>query len=220
MIAPDMATMLAFITTDAMVDTSLLQETLNFAVSNSFNSITVDGDMSTNDSVFLLSNGMSGIKISNNQELNLFKQAVNFVSTELAKMIVKDGEGATKFVEVNVKNALSKNDARTCAFKIANSPLVKTMFAGEDPNWGRLMASAGASLIELEEEKIDIYFNDLKYVENGALISDDLESKVHHIMKNREYSITIDLNLGNFEAKVYTTDLTKEYIAINADYRS
>jgi glutamate N-acetyltransferase/amino-acid N-acetyltransferase len=220
MIAPEMATMLAFITTDAMVDKNILQNSLDNAVKTSFNSITVDGDMSTNDSVFLLANGMSGINIHSEKQINKFKDAVSHVCLELAKMIVKDGEGATKFIQINVKNALTQDDAKKCAFKIANSPLVKTMFAGEDPNWGRLLASAGASLIELDEEKIDIYFNDLKYVESGSLIDKKLEEKVHQIMKTDEYEITIDLNIGNCNSTVYTTDLTKEYISINADYRS
>lgn len=220
MIAPEMATMLGFITTDAMVDKAVLDRVLNGAAQDSFNCITVDGDMSTNDSVFLLANGMSGIAIHSEKDIQAFQEAVTYVSLELAKMIVMDAEGAQKFVAVHVKNALTDVDAQACAFKVANSPLVKTMFAGEDPNWGRLMASAGASLVELEEEKIDIYFNDLKYVENGALIDPALEGQIHGIMKKRSFDITIDLNMGACCKTAYTSDLTKEYISINADYRS
>ncbi len=220
MIAPEMATMLAYITTDAMVNENVLQNTLNKAVENSFNCITVDGDMSTNDSVFLLANGMSGISLTSANDIENFENAVQFVSEELAKMIVKDGEGATKFVKITVEGAVSDEDAKKCAAKIANSPLVKTMFAGEDPNWGRLLASAGSSLIEMDEEKTEIFFNDLKYVENGIIIDKSLEDNVHQIMKNDSYTITINLNCGTGKAVFYTTDLTKKYISINADYRS
>jgi glutamate N-acetyltransferase/amino-acid N-acetyltransferase len=220
MIAPEMATMLAFITTDAVVSEEILDNALKNTVENSFNCITVDGDMSTNDSVFLLSNGMSGISIHSPQEIKEFEEALSFVAKELAKMIVKDGEGATKFVEIIVKGAKNNNDAKKCASKIANSPLVKTMFAGEDPNWGRLLASAGSSLIDMVEEKTDIYFNDLKYVENGIIIDKNLENKVHKIMCENSYSITIDLHMGSGKSVFYTTDLTKKYISINADYRS
>ena len=220
MIAPEMATMLAFITTDAMVNEDILNNTLKKAVNGSFNCITVDGDMSTNDSVFLLANSMSGISIHSDKDIEKFENAVTFVAKELAKMIVKDGEGATKFVEIMVKGAKTDSDARKCASKIANSPLVKTMFAGEDPNWGRLLAAAGASLIEMEEEKTEIYFNDLKYVENGIIIDKALENEVHKIMKQDSYTITLNLNIGKCDAVFYTTDLTKKYISINADYRS
>lgn len=220
MIAPEMATMLSFITTDAIVSKKVLQDALNVAISDSFNCITVDGDMSTNDSVFLLANGMSGINLHSESEIKKFQEAVTYICLELSKMIVMDAEGATKFVTINVKNASSPEDAHKCVHKIANSPLVKTMFAGEDPNWGRLMASTGASLVELEENKIDIYFNDIKYVENGALIDKKLEEDIHQIMKKRSYSIIIDLNMGTSSSTAYTSDLTKEYISINADYRS
>ncbi|BAI81455.1 arginine biosynthesis bifunctional protein ArgJ [Deferribacter desulfuricans SSM1] len=220
MIAPDMATMLAFITTDALVDKNIQDEVLRLAVEDSFNSITVDGDMSTNDSVFLFSNGMSGISVNHSKNLELFKEALKAVCLDLAKMIVKDGEGATKFVSINIKNAKNYEDAKKCAFKIANSPLCKTMFFGSDPNWGRLMATIGSAMIEFEENKVDIFFDDLKYVENGLLISDDLEDKAYEIMKKDSFVITIDLKAGNANKTVYTCDLSYDYVKINADYRT
>jgi len=220
MIAPDMATMLAFITTDALVNKDIQDEVLRLAVEESFNSITVDGDMSTNDSVFLFSNGMSGISVNHGENLELFKEAVKAVCLDLAQMIVRDGEGATKFVTINIKNAKSYEDAKKCAFKIANSPLCKTMFFGSDPNWGRLMATIGSSLIDFDEDKVDIYFDNLKYVENGLLISEDLEDKAYEIMKKDSFSITIDLKIGTFSKTVYTCDLSYDYVKINADYRT
>jgi len=220
MIAPSMATMLCFITTDVALPKNNMQQILSRAVEKSFNSITVDGDMSTNDSVFLFSNGLSGIVLSCEEELKQFEYALTFVCQYLAKEIVLDGEGATKLVNITVKNAKSYDDAKTCAFKIANSPLVKTMFFGSDPNWGRLMASVGASLIEIDPDIIDIYFNDLKYVENSSLIEPSLEKKVHEIMLTKEYNITIDLKIGNSDATVMTCDFSYDYVKINADYRS
>jgi len=216
MIAPHMATMLGFITTDAMVSAENLEKCAKEAVKDSFNSITVDGDMSTNDSVFIMANGMSGI-IPNN---DLFLEAVKLVSLELAKMIVKDGEGATKFVTINVEEADSYEDASKCAFMLANSPLVKTMFAGEDPNWGRLVATVGASRIKADEELVDLWFNDLKYVEGGMIIDPELEKQAAEIMQGDEIIITVKLGMGEFSKTVYTCDLTKDYVAINADYRT
>lgn len=216
MIAPNMATMLCYITTDAVVSDKNLQTVLDNAVGQSFNSITIDNDMSTNDTVFLMANGMSGI-IPNMQE---FQEAVDTVCLELAKLIVKDGEGATKFITVNVKGADCDCDAKKCAFLIANSPLVKTMFHGEDPNWGRLLACVGASRVKADESKTDLYFEDLLYVKNGLIIDEKMEPKAAEIMKQAEISITLDLNMGAGCAVVYTCDLSREYIAINADYRS
>ncbi|MCA1932429.1 MAG: bifunctional glutamate N-acetyltransferase/amino-acid acetyltransferase ArgJ [Calditerrivibrio sp.] len=220
MIAPSMATMLAFITTDAMVEGSILQKVLNNAVESSFNSITVDGDMSTNDTCFIFANGLSGIKIAKPEEIEKFQTAVKFVCDHLAKEIVMDGEGATKLVHIQIDNAKSYEDAKNCAFKIANSPLVKTMFFGSDPNWGRLMASIGASLIDIDPETVDIYFNDIKYVENSVLIDPSLEKDIHEIMLGREYLIRIDLKVGNHSCRVMTSDFSYDYIKINADYRS
>ncbi|MCX8083461.1 MAG: bifunctional glutamate N-acetyltransferase/amino-acid acetyltransferase ArgJ [Calditerrivibrio sp.] len=220
MISPSMATMLSFITTDAVIDKDLMQTILSKVVEKSFNSITVDGDMSTNDSVFLFSNGLSGIKLTTQEELQEFENALLYVCNHLSRSIVLDGEGATKLVHILVKNAKTYQDAKTCASKIANSPLVKTMFFGSDPNWGRLMASIGASMIDIDPEKIDIYFDNLKYVENSRLIDPCLEKDVHEIMLKNEYIITIDLKVGNAEAQIMTCDFSYDYVKINADYRS
>jgi len=216
MIAPNMATMLCYITTDALVNEKNLQGALLDSVKGSFNSITVDNDMSTNDTVILMANGMSGII----PDMDEFKDAVTQVCLELAKMIVKDGEGATKFITVNVKGADSNEDAKKCAFLIANSPLVKTMFHGEDPNWGRLMACVGASGVKADESTTDLYFEDLLYAKGGLIIDEKMEPKAAAIMKQPEISITLDLNCGSGTAQVFTCDLSREYIAINADYRS
>ncbi len=219
MIAPSLATMLSFITTDAKISQSLMEKALKEVAKESFNCVTVDGDMSTNDSLFLMSNGMSGINISE-KEYHIFKEALLFVCQNLAKRMALDGEGATKLVTIKVKGAASKNDAILCASKIANSPLVKTMFAGCDPNWGRLMASAGASGAVFDQNKTDIFFNNLHYVKNGIIIDTLLEEEVYKIMQNKEYEITINLNNGNEESFFYTCDFTADYIKINADYRS
>jgi glutamate N-acetyltransferase/amino-acid N-acetyltransferase len=220
MIAPSMATMLCFVTTDALVHEKVLDNALKVAVEKSFNRITVDGDMSTNDSVYLFSNGLSGIKVESEDDIRKFTEALTFVCLTLAKMIVKDGEGATKIVEIEVKNAKMEDDAKKCAFKIANSPLVKTMFFGCDPNWGRLLSSVGSSLIDIDPDNIDIYFDDIFYVKNSTVIDENLEKDVHTIMKSSEYKITIDLNIGNASFNVFTSDLTYEYIKINAEYRT
>lgn len=220
MISPSMATMLCFITTDAAIEKNKMQDILSKTVEKSFNSITVDGDMSTNDSVFLFSNGLSGIVLSCDDELKQFEEALLYVCRYLAKEIVLDGEGATKLVNITVKNAKTYQDAKNCAFKIANSPLVKTMFFGCDPNWGRILASAGASLIDLNPDTIDIYFDDLKYVENSSILDPSLEKKVHEIMLKKEYDITIDLKMGDASASVMTCDFSYDYVKINADYRS
>jgi glutamate N-acetyltransferase/amino-acid N-acetyltransferase len=216
MIAPSMATMLAFITTDAAVKQDTLQDALNYAMADSFNSITVDGDMSTNDTVFLFANGMSGV-IPNRDE---FFEAVKTICVELAKMIVRDGEGATKFCTFKVVNAATDEDAKKCAFALANSPLVKTMLHGEDPNWGRIFATVGACGIECRQDNVDLYFEDLKYAENGVIIDYALEPKAAAIMKKTDIEITVDLKEGTASKTVYTCDFTKEYISINADYRS
>lgn len=219
MIAPSLATMLSFITTDADISKDLLDKALRDASNETFNCVTVDGDMSTNDTVFVLANGMSGVKIGES-EYNEFADALKTVCDELARMMAKDGEGATKLVTINVKNAKTDDEARLCASKIANSPLVKTMFAGSDPNWGRLLASAGASGAEFDPEKVGIYFNKLHYVKNGIIIDTALEKDALVIMKKSEYEITIDLNAGGGTAKFYTCDFTADYVKINADYRS
>ena len=219
MIAPSLATMLTFITTDALIDRNLLQRALNECVEVTFNRVTVDGDMSTNDSVLLLANGMSGTKV-NEDNYEDFKAGLLDIMDYLARQIALDGEGASRMITIEVKNAASDEEAKLCATKIANSPLVKTMFAGCDPNWGRLMASAGASGAKFDPDKTDIYFNDMHYVAQGKIIDYSLEEKAYNIMKEMQYTITLDLHAGNSNTKFYTCDLTQDYIKINADYRS
>ncbi len=220
MIDPAMATLLAFITTDAGADTDTLQAAIKKGCDASFNSLTVDGDMSTNDTLLILANGMSGVDVNKGKSRDKFNTAVEFVCRELAKMIAKDGEGATKFVTVKVNGAKNNNEAHMCAGKIARSPLVKTMFAGSDPNWGRLMSTAGSSGASFDPEAVSIWFNDLHYVKNGQIIDTALEKAAREIMLKDEYTITVDLSAGHGAAEYYTCDMTKEYIAINADYRS
>ena len=220
MIAPSLATMLTFITTDALIDKKILQKALNECTELTFNRVTVDGDMSTNDTVILLANGMSGTKVTENENYEDFKAGLLDIMDYLARQIALDGEGATRMITVEVKNAANNEEARLCASKIANSPLVKTMFAGCDPNWGRLMSSAGASGAKFNPDITDIYFNDMHYVAGGKIIDYALEEQAYNIMKEMQYTITIDLHAGSGYAKFYTCDLTQDYIKINADYRS
>ena len=220
MIDPSMATLLAYVTTDADIEAADLQKLLSEVVQDTFNCVTVDGDRSTNDTLFAFANGMSDVEINTAEKLSQFKEALRAVCKWMAISLARDGEGATKLVTIAVKGAKSKEDALKCASTISNSCLVKTMFAGCDPNWGRLMSSAGASGASFDESRVKIFFNDLPYVENGMIIDEALESKVYEIMKTPEYSITLDLGAGSAEATYYTCDLTKEYVAINADYRS
>ncbi len=219
MIAPSLATMLGFITTDVGISADMLHKALLDVADNSFNAITVDGDMSTNDTLIALANGMSGVEI-NDKNYDQFVEALSVVAVELARMMAIDGEGATKLVTIRVQGATNDQEAKLCASKIANSPLVKTMFAGCDPNWGRLLASAGASGARFNPDNVDIYFNDIHYVTNGMIIDYKIEDEVYKIMQENEYEIIIDLNTGDGQALFYTCDLTADYVRINADYRS
>ena len=219
MIAPSLATMLTFITTDAIIEKHLLHKVLKECAEITFNRVTVDGDMSTNDSIIMLANGMSGAIVTE-ENYEEFKEGLFTLMDYLAKQIALDGEGASRMITIEVKNAATMEEAKLCASKIANSPLVKTMFTGCDPNWGRLMASAGASGANFDPNLTDIYFNDLHYVEKGIIIDYALEDKAYEIMKELQYTITIDLHAGNCSTKFYTCDLTQDYIKINADYRS
>ncbi|OGL41911.1 MAG: bifunctional ornithine acetyltransferase/N-acetylglutamate synthase [Candidatus Schekmanbacteria bacterium RIFCSPHIGHO2_02_FULL_38_11] len=219
MVCPNMATMLAFIVTDATIKKNILQKALKEAVDKSFNMITIDGCMSTNDMVLLLANGMSDsqeIKKGSN-ELRLFKAGLDFVAGKLAKMIVLDGEGATKLIKISVLGAKTKKSAKNAAMAIANSNLVKTAFFGEILNWGRITAALGASGIEFSPEKIDIYFSGKKIVNKGCGCGFN-EKEIKKILKNKEITIEVSLNNGNKEAIVLTSDLSCEYIRINASY--
>ncbi len=220
MIDPAMATFLGFITTDMALCAAELQGLLKEAADETFNAITIDGDMSTNDTLMAFANGMSEVSLADGKHREQFYAAFKWVCRELALMVVRDGEGATKLVTVEVTGAKSGTEAKLCASKIANSPLVKTMFAGCDPNWGRLMSSAGASGAEFDPDGVSIWFNDMLYVKNSTLIDTALEEKACGIMKQPEYTIKLDLGAGKGAALCYTCDMTTEYIKINADYRS
>ena len=220
MIAPNMATMLAFISTDAEIEKELLQELLSNAVNISFNKISVDGDTSTNDMAILLSNGSSGIKIiKNSDEYISFKHALEALCKEMAKAIVSDGEGATKLVTINIKNAKSKADADLIGKAIANSSLVKTAIYGSDANWGRILSAAGRSGADFDPSKVSISFDDLPILLPSYTLAVD-EDKATKILSQPEFLINVDLNSGTEETTWWTCDLTEEYIRINADYRT
>lgn len=220
MIHPNMATMLAFISTDAAIDRGKLKKILSKEVSQSFNKITVDGDTSTNDMVLCMANGMAGNDQLDNKELALFQKMIGHVCRSLAMMIARDGEGATKLVEIRVRRAKSEKDAEKAGFAVANSNLVKTALFAGDPNWGRIMAAIGYSGADVREERISISFDKVKMVKNGLGLGKEIEKKVAEVMKNKEYMITIDLNVGSCETSVWTTDLSYDYVKINVAYRS
>lgn len=222
MIHPDMATMLCFVLTDAVIDRDTLQQMLTRAVAQSFNAITVDGDTSTNDTVLLLANGAAGgAKIEEDTETAArFEEHLNQVLLDLAKMIVRDGEGATKLVRVLVKGAKSDADARIAARSVATSSLVKTAFFGQDANWGRIIAAVGYAGIELDPERVDIYFDDIILVRNGLYTGAGDEARATKVLKQDEFTVTVELHQGQGEADYYTSDLNYDYVRINADYRS
>ncbi|MCD4762818.1 MAG: bifunctional glutamate N-acetyltransferase/amino-acid acetyltransferase ArgJ [Desulfobacterales bacterium] len=220
MICPDMATMLCFICTDIDADHELLKNFLNKAAQRSFNRITVDGDTSTNDTVIIMANGFSGAVIKSSEHMDYFQNLLDDVLIDLAKQIVRDGEGATKFVEIYVKGALSDNDAHEIANTVANSNLVKTALFGEDANWGRIIAAAGRAQVPLDQGKINIFFDDVLMVKNGMGCGKAVEAEATKVLMKPELSISIDLNMGKGCASVFTCDFSIEYVKINTDYRS
>ncbi len=219
MIKPEMATMLAYIATDAVIADELLSSLLKRAVDLSFNAITVDGDTSTNDACVLMASGKSGVQIdSQNHE---FIQALNEVFTLLAQAIIRDGEGATKFVEVKIEHAASMKDANNLAYTIAHSPLVKTALFASDANWGRILAAIGrAPLEQLDIDSVDLYLGDVCLIENGLPHPDYNEQRGQTEMRKQDITIRVNLHLGEFSTTVWTTDLSYDYIKINAEYRS
>lgn len=223
MIHPNMATMLGVVTTDAQVEATVLQEMLRVATDKSFNRITVDGDTSTNDTVILLANGASGVAIDNSNQAE-FQEALTYVSAELAKMIVRDGEGSSKFVEVQVSGAASEDDALAVAQTISTSPLVKTAFAGSDANWGRILAAAGRAGVVFDQYQTGLWVgvedvNGLQLVHNGTPTGYDEEAATA-VFSAPDFKIRLDLGAGEAETTMWTTDLTHGYITINADYRT
>ncbi|MEO0356773.1 MAG: bifunctional glutamate N-acetyltransferase/amino-acid acetyltransferase ArgJ [Pseudomonadota bacterium] len=217
MIAPDMATMLAYVFTDAQIDQASLQALTVDACNRSFNAITVDSDTSTSDTLMVCATGISGQPVAGS---DTFADALVAVLTDLAHQIVRDGEGATKFVEVQVKGAQSDADARKVALSIANSPLVKTAIAGEDPNWGRIVMAVGKSGAAADRDRLAIAFGDIQVASNGWIDPTYSEDQGAAYMKNQDLVIQTDLGLGSGTSTVWTCDLTHGYITINADYRS
>ncbi len=224
MIHPNMATMLSVITTDATVEAGVLQNLLQTAVDSSFNCISVDGDTSTNDTVLLLANGASGVKLDDTESLSRFAEGLDHVCTELAKLIVRDGEGASKFVEIQVTGAAGIGQAKVVAATIATSPLVKTAFAGSDPNWGRILAAAGRAGVPFEQERIALWIGNpgkqaLQLIAQGTP-NGYAEADAAAIFAEPELNIRLDLGQGPGQAIMWTTDLTHDYVTINADYRT
>ncbi len=220
MIMPDMATMLCFVLSDIAVKPAHLQEALLESVKTTFNRITVDGDTSTNDCVLILANGRAGNPNLSQDDDAAFTRGLAAVLDELATMIVRDGEGASKVIHVKVKGAASASDAERAARTIANSALVKTACYGQDPNWGRIMAAVGRSGIAMEEQKVDIWVSDVKIVEGGLGVGREAEARATERMKEKQFALVVDLHRGPHEDRITTCDLTHEYVSINADYRS
>jgi len=220
MICPHMATMLCFLMTDIAVNQRTLDKALRDAVKRSFNRITVDGDMSTNDTVLIMANGMLGNPeiTGKSKSYRVFQDVLSDVTYELSKLIARDGEGATKFIEIEVKGARSETDAEKAAFSVANSNLVKTALYGNDANWGRIMAALGYSGINFAEEKTDIYIGKVNVVRRG--LSNGKDEEANKVLKGKDIRIIIDLHLGRSSARVLTCDLTEEYIRVNATYRT
>lgn len=221
MIRPNMATMLCYITTDIAIDQTLLQKAVSGCVEKSFNMISVDGDMSTNDMVIVLANGeANNAKITEeNADYQIFFDKLMMLCTELAKQIAADGEGASKFLTINVKGAKSFADAKTVGMAIANSPLVKTAFFGEDPNWGRVICAVGYSGADMVPEKTVVKFGGITIFANGTGATYD-EKALAHVMKEKDIVIDIELNMGQEDATVWSCDLSYEYVKINGEYHT
>ena len=223
MIFPNMATTLGYVFTDADLSNDILNKLLKNNIQTTFNAITCDGDTSTNDMVSIFSTGkIKNSKISNisDKKIKNFNEALHSVLLNLSKRIVADGEGASKFITINVVKSKNEKDAKKIAFSIANSPLVKTAIAGEDPNWGRIIMAIGKSGVDINLNELAINFGNIKVISKGQLVNNYTESEVAEYMKGQNIDISIDLNMGLKKFTAYTMDLTKKYIEINADYRS
>lgn len=220
MIEPNMATMLGFVTTDAAVSPRLLKRALQLAIGKSFNRLVVDGDESTNDSVFLLASGKAGNEeiVKTGADFDVFVEALTAVTTSLAKQMATDGEGATKFVTVTVKGARSEKEAERAARAVAKSPLSKTSWFGRDPNWGRVLAAVGYSGADVVDMKAEVFYDKVWAFRFGRIADEKQLTKLAAVMKKDEFSVTVDLHLGSAEASIYTCDFSLDYIHINADY--
>ncbi len=220
MIRPNMATMLCFLCTDAKAAPTVLKETLVNAVNRSFNRITIDGDTSTNDTVLMMANGLSGIEIESPAHKEIFQKVLDQICLDLAKQLVRDGEGVTKLVEIIVRGARSDSDAIKVADTVAHSPLVKTAFFGEDANWGRIMGAVGRAGVDIEPDRIDLYFDDVQMVKAGMGCGKAVEAQATKVLKKNEFTVTIHLNMGQGSGSMITCDFSVDYVKINADYRS
>ncbi len=223
MIFPNMATTLGYVFTDASLSSSILQKLLRKNIETTFNAISCDGDTSTNDMVTIFATNKSKnsmIKNINDSKLKEFEKSLHNVLLNLSKRIAADGEGASKFITVNVNNSKTQEEAKKIAFSIANSPLVKTAIAGEDPNWGRIVMAVGKANVNINLSKLEITFGKIKIIEKGELSIDYNEIEVAEYMKNEKIDLTINLNMGKKNFSAYTMDFTKKYIEINSDYRS
>jgi len=222
MIMPNMATMLAFIVTDVAVEPSWLKKVFSEANDASFNIISVDGDTSTNDTSLILANGMASNPMikDGTEDAEVFRTKLCEILLVLAQQIVKDGEGATKFIKITIEGARSLADAKKGAMAVANSSLVKTAFFGQDANWGRILAAIGYSGADMDADRADLFFDDVQMAKDGIFAGGNAEELGSEILRKKEFSVTVDLKLGNGKATVYTSDLTYDYVRINADYRT
>lgn len=222
MICPNMATLLVFIATDAELEPGSPQALLEAAVADSLNAITVDGDTSTNDACVLLATGQSGVRIgATNADTEAFAAALNEVCIELAQAIIRDGEGATKFITVTVESGRDRAECRQVAYTIAHSPLIKTAFFASDPNWGRILAAVGrAGLIDLDLERVAIHLDEVCIVQGGGRAPDYTEAQGQQVMARPDITIRVELGRGTAAARIWTTDLSFDYVRINAEYRT
>lgn len=222
MIMPNMATMLSFVLTDAAIDPVLIDNIFRRSVDRSFNAITIDGDTSTNDTCLLMANGAAGTPVitAGSAEAEEFARLLDEVLLDLAKLIVRDGEGATKFVEIRISGAESDADAKRAAMAVANSSLVKTAFFGQDANWGRIFAAVGYSGARVNPDLLALWFDDVCMARAGVFSGGDAEARGTEVLRKKEVTVRVDLGLGQGSATVYTSDLSHEYVSINADYRT
>ena len=220
MIEPNMATMLGFVTTDAAITSAMLRRALRLAIAKSFNHVVVDGDESTNDSVFLLASGAAGNApiTRGGADFEAFRAALEAVCVSLARQMATDGEGATKFVTVTVKGAASEKDAARAARAVAKSPLAKTSWFGRDPNWGRVLAAVGYSGAAVEDMKAEVFYDGVWAFRRGEVADEKQLAKLAKVLKKDAFEVVVDLHLGNDESSVYTCDLSLDYVHINADY--
>jgi glutamate N-acetyltransferase / amino-acid N-acetyltransferase len=220
MIRPDLATMLCFVFTDVNAASDVLKGALVPAIDRSFNRITIDGDTSTNDTVLMMANGLSGAVIESLGHKEIFQKVLDGIFLDLAKQLVRDGEGVTKLVEIIVRGAASDSDARKVADTVSHSPLVKTAFFGEDANWGRIIGAVGRAGVDVDPDRIDLYFDDVQMVKAGMGCGKAVEVEATKVLKKSEFTVSVHLNMGQGFGSMITCDFSVDYVKINADYRS